>query len=340
MFNSLLKLHSNRVPLEDFSTEALSGILLSRQNILDKFVNQILKVTGENFSLETQKPYLGSRVDMVFENKESIIFLENKVNAQEGYEQLSKYAKILCHQNKNYYLRFCTKYIEVKSEDKYFPLEKKCFHQFRWHDIYSFLANSKEIKDDSLVKYFLNFLEKKEMSRASEFSVDDLISLRRFPSAFKSIEDSINSITPSFAGFFGDISNCTKAGLLNQLSKNNRYAIWQDNALTGGYSEILLSFNLGDYDHQYPLLNLHVWTSKNHKLYDQIISDIEINAHLLPKILTEKKDIGFEFSYKDSLSNFISSNNQFNDIQSWFEEKMKTLHNYMLESELPWNIKK
>jgi hypothetical protein len=339
MFNSLLGLHTDRVPLEDFTTEALCGVLSSNQEILNTFVNKVLKVSGNGYSVITQKSYPGSRIDMVFENAESIIFLENKVGSEENHEQLSKYAKLLCDQDKKHYLRFCTKFLEVKEPNSYFPLEKAQFYQFRWTDVYYFFSNDCYVFD-SLIKYFLNFLEQNEMSKASEFTIDDLVAMRRFPSTFKSMEESINVVVPRFQELFG-ISKCTKTDVIKQLSWHNRYARWQDDLLDGGYSEILFGFNLGEQDHKYPLLNIHVWITKGHELYESVLSDIDSNKDLLPEIIISKNDYGFSFSYKEPLSNFIANNNQFESIQTWFEDKIQIIHAYMTSSKsnVSWNVK-
>lgn len=341
MFDSLLGLHGGKVPFEDFTTEVLCGVLCSNQTILDSFVNTVLKIAGENFSVVTQKSYPSSRVDMVFENNDSIIFLENKVGSEEGNGQLSKYAELLCEQDKKYYLRFCTKFLELKESRSYQPLGKKHFYQFRWSEVYSFFSHD-DYKFNSLVKYFLRFLEQNGMSKAPEFSIDDLVAMKRFPSSFKSMEECINMASPTFQELFGAMSKCTRTDLMKQLNWHTRYARWQDSALDGGYSEILISFNLGDKDYRYPLLNVHVWTAKEHELYDKVISDVDANKDLLPGASFSKGDLGFSFAYQEPLSNFIADDNQFANIQAWFESKMRILHAYMSrsESQIHWNVRK
>ena len=65
-----------RNPLEDFSTEIVVGIFEENQNMLDSFVNKVLKIEGSNFSIESQKYFIhdesvNCRIDIVIENQET-----------------------------------------------------------------------------------------------------------------------------------------------------------------------------------------------------------------------------------------------------------------------------
>ena len=101
VFNRLLSLYkknkdSNKTPLEDFNTEILVGILQRDSKLLDSFVNNILKIDGTGFSIESQVKYtldndINCIIDMVVSNEENICFIENKVNSSEGERQLERY---------------------------------------------------------------------------------------------------------------------------------------------------------------------------------------------------------------------------------------------------------
>ena len=112
MFNALLNLyqsHSSNTPLERFTTEAFCGVLRSDSALLESFLRKFAGIeneTGFNIFPEKPYPYNGSnpRIDVVFENKNYLIFLEIKVDSPEGERdgvgQLEVYADILKHQNK------------------------------------------------------------------------------------------------------------------------------------------------------------------------------------------------------------------------------------------------
>lgn len=101
LFINLLKLYSSyrkNTPREDFFTEVLAGVLQSDQQLLNDYAREVLKLPEDQFSLTTQARYSDSVIDMVFEGKRCICFVENKIDSPEGYGQLSKYAQLL-HDN-------------------------------------------------------------------------------------------------------------------------------------------------------------------------------------------------------------------------------------------------
>ena len=128
MFSNLLKLYksaSKNTPTEDFTTEVLAGILDSDKLLLEEFVNVVLKIEGSNFTVKTQVHYEKSIIDMVFENKDTLCFLENKVDSSEGHKQLKKYSKILLTNKKIIFLRYCTKFIDKKKFGGLFSFKRR-----------------------------------------------------------------------------------------------------------------------------------------------------------------------------------------------------------------------
>ena len=162
LFDSLLSLYEKRTqdgrhtPLEDFCTESLVG-LLRLYNLEKNFIQEVLRcnISCEKIKIDTQYARNDCRVDIVIRAEcEAIYFIEMKVNAHEGYNQLERYDKLL--KEESFYeqkiLFYCTKYPDKKSYD----LENE-FHQFRWNDIYMFL---KKYESKEAIKDFLCFLEK------------------------------------------------------------------------------------------------------------------------------------------------------------------------------------
>ncbi len=222
LFIELLKLYSDsstKTPFEDFTTEILSGILQSDQGLLDKFVNTILGITGNDFSVTTQVSYSNSKIDMVFENATTLCFLENKVEATEGYEQLSKYANILIQEGaqRHIFLRYCTKYYDKKSAEEYIPLDNKHFSQFRWLDVYKFLHDHDQTYP--IVDAFLTFLEENNMSSIPEFTERDILAMKEIIHTAQKIEACLEVIKPIFMKLFG------RPSLVVDLKRYPRYSI-------------------------------------------------------------------------------------------------------------------
>ena len=89
MFSRLLRMyqsHSSKTPMEDFTTELLRGVLAANQELTDAFVQHFFNIQEVGFSIETQVSYPASKVDMVFSNKSTTIFIENK---EEGIIKIS-----------------------------------------------------------------------------------------------------------------------------------------------------------------------------------------------------------------------------------------------------------
>jgi len=179
--HNLMKSHFERIPLEDLTTEFLAGILESNQDLLDRFVKEVLKLEGgDSFTLKTQKQYIFNsesggkavqiRPDMVFSNGQTLCFLENKVESPEHEDQLHDYYRVLKNENPagNYYLRYCTKYYDPKNPKDYGG--QSIFYQFRWRNISEFLSYQKE---NPLIKQFLQFLRSHGMGQIDKFNIDD-----------------------------------------------------------------------------------------------------------------------------------------------------------------------
>jgi len=161
MLHDLFKLYRNnksglRTPLEDFTTEAFTGVLQQHKDVLAPFVQFIGLNKGENYRVNTQvRKFLGESyyiIDMVLESSQSICFIENKVNSKEGGNQLNNYAALLYLEKKDTYLRYCTKRVEVKT------VKDHNFKQYRWYEEANILYINHN--DKPLVQDFVEFFKK------------------------------------------------------------------------------------------------------------------------------------------------------------------------------------
>lgn len=325
--------NKKKTPTEDFTTEVLAGVLQSDQSILDEFVNEILLIPGIKFQVETQKAIDGSRIDMVFENKDTICFLENKIESTEGFNQLSSYADILLKSKKKTQLRYCTKYYDKKVKKDFSPLDESSFKQFRWADIYTFFNNGKK---DSLITYFITFLKDKNMSSIPEFNSNDLDSMIIFSDIIQKMNECFELTKPEFIPLFG-VPNERDSSSLKQIPKHGRYALWKENILPKEWSEILISIS---FNSDSPKLTAHIYLDKKHENYDDFIklinSDAVLNAN---NIILNENEFGVAAKFERKLSDFIHMSNQFDEIKKWYTEKMKLLKNFADRNKsLGWDL--
>ncbi len=337
LFLQLLKLYRNsseKTPTEDFTTEVLAGVLQSDSSLLDQFVNEVLCVLGSSFTVKTQQNDKNSIIDMVFENHESICFVENKVESSEGYGQLSKYASILSQldNGKEVFLRYCTKYYDKKnaSDIEPFPLEK--FKQFRWIDVFNFCE---EHQDNLLVKPFVKYLKESGMSSIPEFELYDLMAMQQFRKTIEKMDDCFDKVRPQFSEYFGEPN---KRGNLTDFSKFNRYARWKNIfARQGGggkFFQILLGFRF--YEEKSPSICVHCFCSKSHNLYEQFKESCHRElSKFEPKL--EENEHGYVVLFEKSLADFISSDRQYQEITDWFIQKMEIFRTFKETTpELEW----
>ena len=358
MFTALLDLYKNsssRTPLERFTTEAFCGVLRSEPESLNSFLHDFVGIENEiGFELFTEKTYENSRIDVVFENQNYLIFLEVKVDSTENENvernQLETYAEILKNQNKKTILLFCTKYQEIKKPESYKPI---IFKQFLWRDIFNFLLKTNKSKQNHLVIEFLKFLEKQKMSKAPEFTLDDLTALNRIPNILKSLEECLDQIRPAFQKNIGNIEprslqdrNVREKDLnyfYDQIYKHSRYALWKEYPLKNhsAWSEILACVSMGNQHKDNPRLILSFWISKDYHEFEKVTVEFNENRSYLEDILLSESEFGFSARFEKSLSDFLSSDQQFLSIKQWFEEKILLLNTYMTQhSQLEWDIKK
>lgn len=190
MFNELLKLykrHSQKTPLEDFTTELVYGVIDSVDEIKNDFIENFLGLEKGNYFIKTQVTYNleddhNCIVDVVIEGEGTLCFIENKVNSQEGYRQLDRYIKVLDFKKAEGLktkMVYCTKYSEEKGK------EGHDFLQIRWYQIADFL---KTYKKEKLVENLINYLKKNKMAQ------DLAINVNHF-AAMESMQETLNVIT-------------------------------------------------------------------------------------------------------------------------------------------------
>ena len=221
-----------------------------------------------------------------------------------------------------------------KNSEAYSPLKEEQFLQFRWVDVYCFFKNREET---DLSQLFMKYLEDKKMNKIPEFAVEDLIAMRQFSSTIKKMDECFEIIKPTFTEYFGS-PYIRDYQSLKEIPECSRYALWRNNILSEGYSEILVAF--GFEEEKGVVIYAQCYCQPNNKQYDKykkIINSkpIELGSDLL--YLDE--DDGVEAWFQKNLSDFLSSENQQAEITDWFESKMKIWQQFMINNpSLEWKL--
>lgn len=324
-------INKNKTPLEDFTTEILVGTLENNQEILNHFVNEVLKIEGSSFKINSQKKYnlpgdINCIIDMVIENSEIVCFVENKIDSGEGDRQLERYLEVLkdinLTEDKKVFLRYCTKYYDQK--DIYLN-----FLQFRWSDIYSFFE---QYSENVVAANLLEYLRSEGMASAGNFDFNDLLVMTKINSTIAKMDECLDLVKPSLCEYFGKPYQYDYERL-KQICKNEMYAMWCTNVLGEGYSEVLVGFKFtNDSNNAAPNLVVQLYLNKDNSKSVHIgeINQIGVFEYFLD-------DEGFVFWFEKPLSDFISSQNQIEEICDWFKDKIKKIYDLNTLTSLIWN---
>lgn len=333
IYSRLLKLYRTnaiKTPLEDFTTEILAGILDGNKEILTSFVNHILNIEGDGFSISTQDIYLlnddfcpDCRVDLVVKSPSVLCFIENKVESKEGYIQLERYGKALNKYKNNQitHLRYCTKYNDPKD------FVEHNFAQFRWADIYKFLKTWQSL---SIIKEYLEFLNNHNMSDNMTFNFNDLIALQQINPVLKKLDNYLDKIRPSFNKIIGP--RLKDLALLKQIKEHSRYILLMDTPFGTGYSELGFGFRLTDV----PSLTVWIWCSGGNNKRKEFQNAINTYGSDALFANSENSWIGLH----KPLSDFISSENMDVAIEQWFILAFNLIKDFSSQTkELDWHTR-
>lgn len=335
VYERLLSLYSksgegNKTPLEDFTTELFVGTIENDKELLDKYVNDVLKVDGVGFSIESQCRYyleddINCIVDIVIENDENICFVENKVNSCEGERQLERYTKVLNNiskqERKQIHLRYCTKYYDPKENN--FNID---FIQFRWCDIYKYLEQFSD--DNKLIDEFLVFLRGEDMASAGTFNYEDLMTMNKINSTIAKMNESLDNVKQKLTESFGETYERDYARL-KRIVDNNQYYMWSPNVIgENGEALVVVGFNFdNEQTNNIPMLMVSLYIDKANSKFKEV------------KELDEKEKADFcklhdygwaiEYAFEKPLSDFISSEKQTEEICEWFEDKINKVKDFI-----------
>ncbi|MDD2620330.1 MAG: PD-(D/E)XK nuclease family protein [Syntrophomonadaceae bacterium] len=327
-----------KIPLEDFTTEILVGILQKNKEILNEFVNQVLKIDGASFKIGSQKKYtlpddVNCIIDIVIENDSLICFLENKVNSGEGERQLERYSRVLIglktEAPKNSYLRYCTKYNDPKE------ITDIDFNQFRWSDVYKFLECHQE---NELIGEFLEFLEEYNMGSVKRFQTHDLLTMNNINSTIAKMDECLDIVKPKLVERFGKTSSNNDR--IKRLYSHEQYAIWTTTGVIGaGDSDVLVGFYLNDEEgNSEPGLLVRLFIDERNSEYKHVKEETSKFFEGQDAFdFYDDEDGEYACWYEKSLSDFLSSENQLEEICKWFNEKIDKIYALQDLTSLTWN---
>lgn len=204
LFNRLLDLHSRfpgRVPEEDFFTELIAYLFETCDSVLLAWLETLgwkKMAEYDQILVETQVDYerlpeqvSGSRPDFTIvlrtESYEDLVLIESKLGAQEGNQQLKRYAEILENDRsaRQRWLIYITRENDPKDSSNVYPKTNGTgvvFKQTRWRDFYRFLKNQPQ---DFLIEEVLKFMKGNGMEDSEiHFTAADLSSMANLHHVF------------------------------------------------------------------------------------------------------------------------------------------------------------
>ena len=277
LFNNLLQLNPNQIPLEDFFTEIFAHLLKMDSNLLCEWLKEF-KISGiqpESQQISTQesfdaldKHFSGSRPDIYIEiaNKFSkeLILVECKIGSTEGPDQLQRYAE---HMNKiksisSGVLIYITRDYDKKDSNLIFAncnkQNKLKFKQLRWYENYQFLVKYNSIFNNSITSDALKFMEENGLSGSNRFTSIDVLAITNFPRVQKMMEESMSGEIMNKFEMIAGGGKPRHSSALNGLRLYNRYVFsqfqegnfeillgyWMDDLKVGDYPKIGLAINV------------------------------------------------------------------------------------------------
>lgn len=338
MFLDLINLYtksgnSNRTPLEDFNTESFANILRLYENIKSDFIFNFLRLPQDSYQIKTQLKRdlpddVNCIIDLVFIGENNICFIENKVESQEGWEQLRRYSDILdIHYLKlKKHLYYCTKHTDLKNENGQYDIYN--FKQFKWFEIAKFLR--KYQKENPLINDYLKFLNYYKMAQENTFKSENLLSMENMLKTIEVAEFHIQNCKPEFNKLFGS-EKYDRNFNWSQLKTHNRICHYNSGILKSNlkeYSEILYSIEFSDLK-----LRTQIYLPSNNSQYQ------EFKKISFDKDIIKTSDFGNGFCYyiDTDLGRFLNDENSDRHIKHWYLDSFEIMRNFISANpQLDW----
>lgn len=367
LLGTLFKLKSSRKEqTEDFVTEILA-YLFKDPAFLISFLNNIgLNLKDDvRFSIST-RAYLkkineldtDSIPDIIMVNKNYSIYIENKIDAEEGFEQLKRYAKqlevngekkkkILLYITKKYNKKECkTIHESCICINSYDNVDQIIFHQLRWFDVYGFLSEFVKNKNltNPLAEDFLVFMKNLNLDMKSHFSLEDQKVLLGINRVLRICDATLDG---EILNSFKEVTNRKKIEppKLTKIKEENIKYMCKSTQLNG--MTIYLGYSLNEKNGS-PLTQLMIEIKKPKKnedstKYFDILLDIDNNMEYqvgntnwkkYKNMVPESNFFGVQLSKK--IGEFESKKEQVYNIQHFFKDALRSLEKIKEKNELPF----
>lgn len=264
LFSRLLNLSTGSIPREDFFTELVAYLFITNRELLCewlKCINLSNSTVYGNASVSTQQTFRrldrhcsDSRPDIVIELTDGadrdIIFIESKIDSQESFGQLSRYAKILADLSgfRSKYLIYITRDFEPKNRElilKEVAQSNVRFKQLRWYQFYQFLKSQ---ADTMLVREIIIFMQEYKMVHNNQFSAIDVLALSNFNNSLNLMKQTMwGEVSKKFREVLGGMKAPSMS--IRQLDWHGRYLMWVEmpHGWWCGLGFYLKSANSNDY---------------------------------------------------------------------------------------------
>lgn len=334
LLNQLLKLykkHRTNTPLEDFTTEALVGVLNIEQEVKQAFIEDFLHLKIQDYHIKSQVKYslkddTDCIVDLVIEGENNICFIENKVNSNEGYRQIERYGKVLDNYSKNGFqtsLIYCTKYPEKKE----YGLHN--FKQIHWHQIAKFL---KKYNSNNLVQEFIIFLTTNDMALDTTMNTKNYLTIENIQNTLNILNSYLEKEKPVFEETFITETKVSDGRTMSQILNHNRLIYYyKDIIANGGWSEIKYGILLNE-----PSIYVGIYVDKSNYDFDNLRE--ALNETKVPFEIHEYNK-GISFLLKKSISRYLNDENGELEISEWYKNAFMRFASFIREKNyLDWNI--
>ncbi len=244
LFSKLLSLHFSPVPEEDFFTEIVAWLFNFNKKLLFDWIKKELSLYApySNCQIETQVEFekleghsTSSRPDFLIklfdENNTDILMIESKVQAEEGFEQLLRYAEQLSEHfedARNKYLIYISRSFDPKDKAYVFRNIKKLnidFKQTLWSEFYTFLSNQ---PPEPYLDEILAFMKEKHMARITKITPAVLVAFNAYPDVYNFFQSVFDAeVVSKFIKVVGKKPR-SEAGRTWNVSEHRRYLLIGD----------------------------------------------------------------------------------------------------------------
>lgn len=344
IYNLLRQSDSN--PYEDYLTEVIAPIF-GQPDIVRSFFKQFAGVEFSKISrvkAYTQKTYrklhthdTDSRPDLVItfseEDKQHIVFIENKLGSGEGNHQLRRYREHLEKSEKEgftTYLFYITQYFDpkqvVSSSTKFFQLQ--------WYQIFMWLQE--QYGQDLYCKQVLMYMEEIELNKSRTFLPQDVYAIQNLGRTISMLDQCLNEQTTHvFTNLFGKPKPWGNRAI--ELRDYNRYVIQNDQS---DWKFVGCGFSFEHTDYPEVSVYMEVHPNSKHKsvlmnAFEQFAQEHEEWSYEAP----EDQNDWFMVYSEQSLTHFLSAPDHIDAIEIFFIQRLEKLNELKQSlSQLNWIV--